>query len=817
MSVSARFVLSGCHQHNGTAQVSRIRLEGVAWPHIDTGWMGEGGTLRTIRASVVTEPLSGNSCSGILEPPGLTCMLNRSEVSILTRANLSLTAWRIGFSVSHGSHTQTEGSKTLKTRQLSISVLIACLALVLTWAGTVLGSGLEPSSTTAQKASGPLSLNINLGQEPPTLDPALAADSTSVSVIEQLFIGLVDLDDETAQVRPELATSWIVSPDDTVYTFTLRSDVTWSDGNPVTAEDVQYGILRSLDPQTGANYAYPLYVIKNAMAYNAGAITDTNQIGVTAVDTTTLRIALEYPASYALSILSFWVARPMPRWAIEAHGVLTWTEPANIVTNGAYRLTEWAHDDHILLDKNLTYHDASSVQIEQVKMWMVDTGTAWQMYLDGQLDTAAIPSGASLDPILRQEMRVEPKGCTYYYGFNVSQPPCDDPLVRKALIAATNRRGLIDHVLGGPQQPALTYTPPGVFGHVDGYTEGVGIPYSPSQAQQWLANAGYPNGQGLPPITLSFNTSTSHQAIAEHIRDNWYATTGVNVTLQSLPWNDYVSQLWNGQLQIWQLGQCWDYPDAYNFLDIGDARAQYGNWNNTTYEDLLGQAAREQNPAARKALYMQAEEILVETDAVMMPLYYYASTVAGKPYLEQTHGLSSLRDIATWRITQVSDVIDPKGGDLISYDGSTTVQLPAGVITETVVITQSPAYGMPPGGNLADIGHTFDVTAVYSGTGQPAQVVPGHTFAINVQYADAERGPIIENTLGLYWWDEGASQWSQQGITSSANTSDNLVTAQADHFSLFAVLGEGPRVYLPVILRNHWPRDRTAEWLQSAR
>ncbi|MGB9872429.1 MAG: peptide ABC transporter substrate-binding protein [Anaerolineae bacterium] len=669
-----------------------------------------------------------------------------------------------------------------------ISVLAIGLSLALAWTVTAQGSD-------------PLTLNINLGTDPPTVDPALATDTTSVTVIEQLFIGLVDLDDDTAEVRPELATSWSVSPDATVYTFTLRSDVYWTDGRPVTAGDVRYGILRTLNPATQADYAYPLFVIKNAQAYNEGTITDPNKVGVTVLDDTHLRITLEYPASYALSILSMWVARPMPQWAIETWGD-AWTEPGHIVTNGPYRLTEWVHNDHILLDKNPTYYDAANVQIERVKMWMVDDNTAWTMYLNGQLDTANVPIGTSLDPVLRQEVRFQPIPCTYYYGFSISQAPFNNPLVRKAFIAATDRQGLINSVTGGIQQPALTFTPPGVFGHVDGYAEGVGIPYNPTQARQWLAQAGYPNGQGLPPITLWFNTSPGHQAIAEYIRNNWYATLGVSVTLQSLSWQDYLNQLNNGQFQIWRLGWCMDYPDANNFLRDGIApqRGAYGGWYNATYESLLDQAAREQNPDTRKALYRQAEEILVETDAVMIPLYYYASVVAIKPYLERTFAAGGEFDISTWRITRVSSAIGPGGGSLTSYYGDTTIQIPAGAITDTIVITHTPAYGMPPGGNLTGIGHVFDVTAVYSSTGQPAQIAPGQTYTVTVRYTDAEKGPAIENTLALYYWD--GSTWVKEP-SSVVDTVNNTVMATPNHFSLWAVLGETKRIYLPLVLKGY--------------
>jgi oligopeptide transport system substrate-binding protein len=538
----------------------------------------------------------------------------------------------------------------MRARTLSVFGLIIGLTYLLIWAVAAQELELEQSGTEAQTARSPLTLNLSLICNPPTLDPALSGDGVSNSVIEQLFIGLVDMDDETAEMQPELATSWAISPDGTVYTFTLRSDAMWSDGNPVTAEDARYGILRSLNPAMGDYPASMLYIIKNAEAYHTGAITDPSQVDVTAVNHTTLRVALEYPASYALSILAQPPARPMPQWAVETHGVPTWTEPANIVTSGPYRLTDWVYEDHILLEKNSTYFQTANVQIERVKMWIADEAAAWQMYLTGQLDTAVAPLGTSLDPALQQEVHIQHAATTYYYGFSISQEPFDELPVRKAFIAATHRQGLIDGVLDGFQQAALTFTPPGVFGHVDGYAEGVGIPYSPAQARQWLADAGYPNGQGLPPITLWFNSGHYHEPIAEYVRDSWYTSLGVSVTLQSLPDMDYVDQLDSGQLQIWRLGCGADYPDANNFLQDGLNRASFGNWNNPLYEGLVVLAAREQDLDDRKALYKQAENILVETDAVMMPLYYYAWAIATKPYLERTYPLAGSFDIATWHI-----------------------------------------------------------------------------------------------------------------------------------------------------------------------
>jgi len=700
----------------------------------------------------------------------------------------------------------------MKARVLLLPILVAALVLALAWATAAEEPAPNPSSIAA---SDPIILNLNLGGEPTTLDPALAPDftSSSASVIEQLFLGLVDLDDETAQVRPELATSWTVSPDGTVYTFTLRSDVTWSDGNPVTAQDVRYGILRSLDPATGSPFAYALNAIKNAAAYNQGTITDPNQVGVAAINSTTLRVTLEEPGLHILAILSMWVARPMPQWAIEAHGVPTWTEPANIVTNGPYRLTEWVHGDHILLDKNPTYYDAANVQIEQVKMWMLGASLAFTEYEASNLDTVYV-SLADLyhvrtDPLLSQELYIGPMGCTYYYGFNTSKPPVDNVHMRRALSHAVNRRGLIDNAVGGVQEPAPWFCRPGMVGCPTMASHpNAGIGYSPNSArvelQTYMSEMGYTSVGQIPEITLMYHTPGGHEGIAEYVRQNWIDTLGITVAISVTNWSDYLALLSADSPQVWRLGWCLDYPDANNWarqvFAIGGHEENATQWRNEEFTTLLENAAVETNPVTRQNMYAQAETILCYEDAAIIPLYWYTSVGVTKPYLERTYPAFPF-DIATWRITRVSDVIGTGGGELESYDGNTSIQIPAGAITDTAIITQSPASGMPPSGNLTGIGHVFDVTAVYSSTGQPAD--PTQPYTITVQYTDTEKGPAVEDTLGLYWWNEEASQWSQQGIASSVNVADNLITAEVDHFSLFAVLGETRRMYLPVVLRSY--------------
>ena len=549
----------------------------------------------------------------------------------------------------------------MKARLLTIFTLLG-LALTLIWVMTVQGTTQESNNAAPKNGSTPVTLNLNLGPADPTLDPALDAGGPSRLAVNQLFVGLTRVKDETGEVIPELATSWETSADATVLTFTLRNDITWTNGQTVTAHDVRYGILRSLDPATGAAWAGSLFVIQNAAEYNDGTITDPNQVGVTALDDTHIRFTLIQAAAYLPHILALPVARPMPQLAIEAHGVPTWTYPANIVSNGAYSLTAWTHGVSMTLHKNPNYYDAANVQIEQVTLNMVDNTTAWNLYRAGLLDSVLVPQTewitATRSVTLAYELHVASTRGTNYYGFNTAKSPFTSTLVRQAFIAAVDRQGVISDVTRYAEQPALTFAPPGIWGHVDGIAENVGIPYSPTLAQQWLAAAGYPNGQGLPTVTLMYSMTALNQATAEYIRQNWMDNLGVTVVLSGTNRNTLNNLLRTNPPQVSRQGWSYDYYDAYDFLYEGifsspGGRTKFGNWNNPTYDALLSQAAQTADPNTRKALYKQAEKILVETDAIMLPLHYWGNGIAAKPYLQRTYGEGGWGGrVAEWRITR---------------------------------------------------------------------------------------------------------------------------------------------------------------------
>ena len=526
----------------------------------------------------------------------------------------------------------------------SILILILSLSLIM---------GFSLAALTA-----PVTLQWNLGTEPPTLDPALGTDTTSIWVIEQLFLGLTDYDDETMAVVPELATSWEVSEDGLVWAFHLRKDVYWTDGKPVTAHDIEYAVKRTCDPATASNYAYVLYIIKGAQEVNTGEITDLDYIGVKAIDDYTIQFALNQPAGYFPAIAGMWVTRPVPRWTIEKYGI-KWTEPENIITNGPYLLTEWAHEDEIIMDKNPDYFEADNVQIEVIHCVMVvEASTAMAMYEDGVLDSTAVPSEdidrIKTDTDLSKELTIAPDLCTYFYGFNNSKPPMDNPLVRKAFSAAIDRQSLIDYVTKGNQTPATTFTCPGIFGHVLP-EEGVGIGYDPEAAKKYLADAGYPGGEGLPEITLMFNTSEGHRKIAQAIQQMWKDVLGVTVNLTNQEWKVYLATITPDAPQIYRLGWCADYPDANNWvLEVFHSTLSSNRikWNNAEFDRVTEEAARESDPAKRLELYKRAEQILCEEEAAMAPIYFYTIVNVSKPYLQRTFAPMGGDHVKDWRITK---------------------------------------------------------------------------------------------------------------------------------------------------------------------
>lgn len=542
----------------------------------------------------------------------------------------------------------------------------------------------------------PVTLNWNFGSEPPTIDPSLATDTTSVDLVSNMFMGLTRFDPVTGEVIPYLATEWESGEDadgNQTWTFNLRDDIAWVNHNPVTGEtaqvtdaegnprfvtahDVVYGVKRTIDPATASDYAYVLYIIKNAQAVNEGSEEFTlDDVGVTAVDDHTVQFTLESPAGFFPAIAGMWVANALPQWTIDEWGD-QWTEAGLINTNGPYVLESWIHGGQLNLVKNPLWYDAESVQIERIEgVMVVEASTSFAMYENNELDTTGVPlpeiDRVKADAVLGAEFYSAPTPCTYYYGFNNQKYPFTDARVRTAFAQSIDRQSLIDNVLKGGQIPATSFAPPGIFGAPEPGT--VGLQYDPEAAAAALQSFLDEEGLTLEEfnelgITLMHNTSESHATIAAAIQQMWADNLGVTVNVENQEWAVYLETLVKTTPieeapHVFRLGWCADYPDENNWVhevfnaDAGANRlrrncvdANCSDATTSEFDEITAAAGREQDPEARIDMYTEAERILAVDEAAYAPIYHYTTVAVTKPWLTRNFPPLGGNDWYRWTI-----------------------------------------------------------------------------------------------------------------------------------------------------------------------
>jgi len=558
---------------------------------------------------------------------------------------------------------------------ISIAMVVGMVLSACVQPATGPGAGEEALPTGPQPLPAYTTyINMNLGTEPPTLDPNLATDTTSVQAVELLWLGLTDFDDNDLSTIPEIATEWSASDDGLVWTFKMRNDVQWVHYDPaaktvevkgpVTANDIVYSVKRCIDPATASDYAYVDYIIKNAQAVNTGESTDLDSIGVRAVDDYTVEFTLEQPAGYFPGIAGMWINRPLPKTVIDQYGD-KWTEPGNLWSNGPYLLDTWEHENRMVMLKNPYYYSADTVQIETINWVMVvENSTAFAMYENGELDVQSPPlddmDRVKADPVLSKELYIAPQLCQYYFGFNTTKPPFDNVLVRQAFSYALDRQKLIDTVLKGGQLPAWSFAPPGIFGSVANNPDFPGITFDPEKAKALLAEAGYPNGEGLPEITLMFNTSEGHQKIAQFAQQSWKENLGVDVQLANQEWAVYLKTVDEDAPQIYRMGWCADYPDQNNWVLENFHPLKSSNnpkWDPESesakaFIEAVERGAAVTDPAEREAAYFEAEKILCVDEAIIVPVYYYTRVVCTKPYVERRYAPLGGEHIDKWKVNR---------------------------------------------------------------------------------------------------------------------------------------------------------------------
>ncbi|RMF34265.1 MAG: hypothetical protein D6759_06080, partial [Chloroflexi bacterium] len=465
---------------------------------------------------------------------------------------------------------------------------------------------------------------------PLTLDPILADDVASASVIEQLFSGLVELSPEM-DVVPDLARSWEVLEGGRTYIFHLREDGRWSDGRPVTAGDFVYAWKRLLNPATGSPIAHRLFDIKGARAFHRGEVGEEG-VGVWAADEATLVVELERPTSYFVHLLAIPAAYPLPRHRVEAYGE-AWTEVGKITTNGPFNLEAWNQGESIVLSRNPTYHSRFGGNARQVELFLIEDPPARlaRYEADGLdiLDLWGLPP-PEMDRARQRhagEYVSVPVPRTSYLGFHTGRPPFDDLRVRRAFVLAVDRERLAAEAMRSYHFPATGgFIPPGIPGH----SPGIGLPYDPERAQHLLAEAGYPGGRDLPPVVCLTSGSTT---VSEHLQAQWRENLGVEVRWERVDYGRLRRRIEGEPPHLFILSWGAAYPDPDFFLRVSPIRPD-SRWRDETYEGLVEQARRVTDQGARMALYRQADRMLIE-EAVVMPLTYGRAHLLVKPWVKQ--------------------------------------------------------------------------------------------------------------------------------------------------------------------------------------
>lgn len=472
-------------------------------------------------------------------------------------------------------------------------------------------------------------LRLALTTEPPTLDWSLATDGVSFNVLTNLVEGLTQYNERLEPV-PAVAERWEFSEGGRVITFYLRRDVRWSDGRPVTAHDFEYSWKRLLNPATAAQYAYFLFDVENAFDYNSGKIKDPAQVGVKAVSDTELQVRLTRPVIYFPSLTTFMVTFPLRRDIIEKFGD-RWTDPEHMVTNGPFRLKQWYHEYKLTLEANPDYYGGRP-ELDKVLMYVVrERTTELTLYETGELDFAELPPVAIPHYQHHAEYHNLPVLRGYYYGFNVTRKPFNDPRVRRALSHAIDRTQ-IPVILKGGQLPTASWIPKGMFG----YNPDIGPAFDPEKARRLLAEAGYPGGKNFPAFSVFYNTDPTHRLIAQFVQAQWKQHLGLQVGLEDQEWKVYLKNLEIDPPPVFRLGWGADFPDPDNFMNLfistsGNNRLR---WHNERYDRLIALGAAEQDPEIRKAIYDEAQILLTETDAAIISLFVAAQNLLVKPYVQ---------------------------------------------------------------------------------------------------------------------------------------------------------------------------------------
>ncbi|MFD2117058.1 ABC transporter substrate-binding protein [Paenibacillus yanchengensis] len=533
------------------------------------------------------------------------------------------------------------------TLALSVLLIIALLA-----AGCVSKPGSnQPSkgeqgnntATEGQGATGKQQFRLNLSTEPPTLDPAQAQDQISGTVLNGIFEGLTRVN-EQAEVVPAVAKSWVISEDGTKYTFQLRDDVKWSNGDKVTAQDFEFAWKRVLNPDLkpkASPYAYMLYYIKGAEDYNSGK-GSVDDVAVKATDEHTLEVEINTATPYFLSVVSFVTYYPVHSSVTDNPAFASKAD--TLISNGAFKMSDWKKGTSITIAKNENYYDIDNIKLDSVHFTMVnDAGSEVNMYKTDIIDYAGKPTGVlptdqleSLKADHPDEFKIKSTAGLNYYIFNTTKKPFDNVKVRQAMSMAISRSDLTEKVTRGQQVPAYGMVPPGISGEKDDFRTEYPDNYFTEDyeaAKQLLAEGLQESGLSeMPEFSLLYNTNEINQKVAEAIVEMWRVNLGINASIGNQEWNVFLDNRRALNYEVARSAWGADYNDPITFIDLYTTTGGNNDigYSNPAYDALVAEVNNTSDQAVRMKKMAEAEKLLME-DRPVIPLFYDSAVYMLKP------------------------------------------------------------------------------------------------------------------------------------------------------------------------------------------
>ena len=548
-----------------------------------------------------------------------------------------------------------------RKRLLALALVgVMSLGMLLSGCGGTSAQSPSPSpSASAPAESTPaegFDMAVCIASEPQTIDPALNSAVDGAIMTQHMFEGLMKWVDSGNPVNDKgnmnyaaLAAGQAESYEKTdngdgtvTYTFKIRSDAKWSDGQPVTANDFVYSWQRLANPLTAADYCYMIDMVQGYAAVNAGEA-DPTTLGVSAPDESTFVVNLTYDCPYFLEICAFPAAFPVRQDIIEAYGD-TWTTDDNsshYISNGPWKLAEWVHDSYIKMVPNEYHYDAANLGPNSLTFQLMeDQNSMLAAYRSGDLQFIKdMPVDEIAGLLASGELNIVDYIGTYYVCYQTQAAPFDNALVRQAFTLAIDSKYIVEQVTQTGQVPATGFVPAGIYDadpngddfrtvggdYWDAPVDDATYQANCEKARQLLAEAGYPNGEGFPTVTYLYNTSDAHKAVGEALQQMWQEELGVTVQLQNQEWNAFLETRKKGEYQIARNGWIADYNDPCSFLDMwytggGNNDAQYSN---PEYDAMIDAAKATSDPAERMSYFHKAEDIIIGQDWALGPIYFY--------------------------------------------------------------------------------------------------------------------------------------------------------------------------------------------------